>query len=229
MNLQKLLYIAGVPAAYQLTALAALEHARTRASGLLWHKIKCRYGRAPTLGAALPWSAERLPVSLAQYDIAPMVNITANGDNAPWGADGKPASGQWLNADPASDEYAQAVASCYWCEGQHPRSAKARRAWYRRNAGEHEAWARGMPITTAAPTVWQGGGDGATVKVLRSGDAWQLIATRKLIGPLVLHIRVGYEIDNVVREDGTQLWYPVPGADLRAPVTWSVLPGWEGA
>lgn len=39
-------------------------------------------------------------------------------------------------------------------------------------------------------------------------------------------VRVGYEISNLWREsDGAQLWFPIPGADLRAPVTWSVLPG----
>lgn len=39
-----------------------------------------------------------------------------------------------------------------------------------------------------------------------------------------LNVRVGYEIDNVFR-DGVQQWYPIPGYDLRAPLTYSVLPG----
>ena len=39
-----------------------------------------------------------------------------------------------------------------------------------------------------------------------------------------MRVRIGYEIDNVMRDDGTQLWFPIPGHDLRAPITWSVIP-----
>lgn len=39
--------------------------------------------------------------------------------------------------------------------------------------------------------------------------------------------RIGYEIDNLW--NGTeQAWYPIPGHELRAPLTWSVLPGRGG-
>lgn len=40
-----------------------------------------------------------------------------------------------------------------------------------------------------------------------------------------MRVRIGYEIDNVMRDDGTKLWYPISGHDLRAPITWSVIPG----
>ena len=35
----------------------------------------------------------------------------------------------------------------------------------------------------------------------------------------------GLAIYNGLRDDGTQLWYPISGHDLRAPITWSVIPG----
>lgn len=223
MNLLKHLQAAGVPDHYHPAALEALEHARERAQGLTWAKWRVRLFKAGQIAKLLPWSAERLVdvrPDLADWDIAPMVNITAHGDNVPWvetPEGGRPAPGQWL--DPAD---AQAVAANYWLPGTHPRSPESRKAWYRRNAGEYRAWRLGVPVDLSTGVqVWRGNGS----TVYRCGDAWQVIAQDKLLFIPVV-VRIGYEISNLWREsDGVQLWFPIPGADLRAPVTWSVLPG----
>ncbi|OYD50725.1 hypothetical protein [Acidovorax kalamii] len=223
MNYIKHLRAAGVPDHYHPAAIAALEGARDRARGLTWAKWRVRLFKAGKIARLLPWAAERLVdvrPDLADWDIAPMVNITAHGDNVPWvetPEGGRPAPGQWL--DPVD---AQAVAANYWLPGTHPRSTESRKAWYRRNAGEYRAWSLGVPVDLSTGVqVWRGNGS----TVYRCGDAWQVIAQDKfLLIPVV--VRVGYEISNLWREsDGAQLWLPIPGADLRAPVTWSVLPG----
>ena len=37
--------------------------------------------------------------------------------------------------------------------------------------------------------------------------------------------RVGYGIDNIwVESSNEQAWYPIPGYELRAPLTWSSIP-----
>ncbi len=229
MDYLKHLAAAGVPATLYGTAAAALDQARERIKGLTLAKWRVRLFRAGEISRLLPWSAERLidvRPDLAAWDIAPMVNITAHGDNAPWQETpqgGRPVPGRWLNPDPTSDEYRQAVAANYWCPGEHPRSAKSRKAWYRRNAGEYAAWARGMPIDLSAGVqVWRGNG----VTVRRCGDAWQIVAAWKLLGLVPMVTRIGYELDNVwVERTGEQAWYPLPGFELRATVTWSVLPG----
>lgn len=218
MNFIKHLQAAGVPDRYHPAAIASLEGARQRARGLLWAKWRVRLFKAGKIAKMLPWHAERLidvRPDLAAWDIAPMGNITAHGDNVPWPG-GRPAPGAWMEDTP------EARAANYWCKGEHPRSQKSRKAWYRRNAGEHEAWSRGMPVDLAnGAQVWRGNGSTA----YRCGDAWQVIARDKILFIPVL-VRVGYEISNLWREsDGAQLWFPIPGADLRAPVTWSVLPG----
>ncbi len=218
MNIIKHLRAAGVPDHYHQAAIAAMEGARKRARGLLWAKWRVRLFKAGKIAKILPWNAERLMdvrPDLAAWDIAPMLNITAHGDNVPWPG-GRPAPGAWLDDTP------EARAANYWCKGEHPRSQKSRKAWYRRNAGEYEAWSRGMPVDLASGAqVWRGNGS----TVYRCGDAWQVIAQDKLLFiPAV--VRIGYEISNLWREsDGAQLWFPIPGKDLRAPVTWSVLPG----
>lgn len=223
MNLLKHLQAAGVPDHYHQTALEAMEGARERAQGLTWAKWRVRLFEAGKIARLLPWSAERLVdvrPDLADWDIAPMLNVTAHGDNVPWvetPEGGRPAPGQWL--DPAD---AQAVAANYWLPGAHPRSTESRKAWYRRNAGEYRAWRLGVPVDLSTGVqVWRGNGS----TVYRCGDAWQVIAQDKLLFIPVV-VRVGYEISNLWRKsDGAQLWFPIPGADLRAPITWSVLPG----
>lgn len=228
MRFLEYLIRAGVPGHLHQVAIGALEDARQRAKGLTWAKWRVRIFKAGKIADMLPWDAERLidlRPDLAAWDIAPMTNITAHGDNVPWVStpDGwRPAPGRWLNEDPVSDEYQQAVAACYWCDGEHPRSKTARKAWYRRNAGEHEAWARGKSVNVMNARAWHGPG----VVVYECDGAWQINAADKWLGVVPVKVRIGYEISNVWREsDGAQLWFPIPGKDLRAPVTWSILPG----
>lgn len=226
MNLQNLLQAAGVPAHLHPEAIASLQDAERRARGLLWHKLKVRLFRAKKIAKLIPWEAERLidvRPDLADWDIAPAVNITAHGDNAGWvmTPDGsRPAPGRWINQDPASEEYRNAVASNYWCEGEHPRSEASRKAWYRRNAGEYRAWRLGLPVDLGSVQTWQANG----TAVYRCGDAWEIVAQDKWLGIIPVRVRVGFEIDNLF-QGGVQAWYPIAGHELRAPVSWSVLPG----
>ncbi|QMV74135.1 hypothetical protein HS961_15525 [Comamonas piscis] len=230
MNIAKLIAKTTLPASLQADAVAALQDAEKRARGLLWAKCKVRLFKAGKISKMLTWESERLidvRPDLLDWDVAPMINITAHGDNVPWDpATGKPEPGQWLNKDPNSEEYKQAVAANYWCPGEHARSDKSHKAQYRRNAGEGRAYRLGMPVDVSAGPdavqVWRNGDD--TIQLRRCGDAWQLTAFRPLLGRFGLNVRVGYEIDNVFR-DGVQQWYPIPGYDLRAPLTYSVLPG----
>lgn len=226
MDLESLLTQAGVPARLLPEALESLETARARSSGLLLSKWKVRLFKAGKIARMIPWSAERLVdvrPDLADWDIAPAVNTTAHGDNAPWvmTPDGyRPAPGRWLNQDPASQEYRGAVAANYWCKGEHPRSEASRKAWYRRNAGEYRAWRLGCPVDLDEVQTWSANG----VTVYRCGAAWEIVAQDKWLGFIPVRVRVGFEIDNLF-QGGVQAWYPIAGHDLRAPVTWSVLPG----
>ena len=228
MNTPELLARSGVPAELRADAVRCIDEAKSRATGLLWHKVKVRYLRAPEIADLLPWGAERLidvRPDLADWDVAPMVNITAQGDNAPWiptPDGGRPAPGRWLNSDPASDEYQNAVEANYWLPGTHPRSPESREAWYRRNGGEYRAWRLGCQVDLA-DGVHTWAADGVTV--MRCGGAW-LVKHSRSFGPLVLETRCGYEIDNL-QVAGRQAWYPVAGHDLRAPVTWSTVPRWR--
>lgn len=226
MNLQNLLRSAGVPAHLHREALDSLADAERRARGLLWHKLKVRLVRAKKIAEMIPWHLDRLidvRPDLADWDVAPMVNITAQGDNAPWvmTPDGyRPAPGRWMSQDPESEEYKQAVAANYWCEGEHPRSTKSRKAWYRRNAGEYRAWRLGAPVDIDDVQAWYANG----VTVYQCGAAWEIVAQDKWLGIIPVRVRIGYEIDNLF-QNGVQAWYPIAGHDLRAPVSWSVLPG----
>lgn len=231
MNLQHALTVAGVPDHLHAEALDCLEGAEQRAKGLLLAKLKVRLLKAGKIARLLPWGAERLVdvrPDLADWDIAPMVNITAHGDNGPWEGDpGRPVAGYWLNPDPESAEYREAVAANYWCPGEHPRSRKSRKTWYRRNGGEFLAWRRGLPVmATTAPVVWTGQQGDLWVKVCRSNDLWIVITQRRVVCSWGLKTRHGYEIDNVFGgQYAPQLWYPAPGFELRAPVAWSTVPG----
>lgn len=237
MNIARLLAIAGVPPHLHPEAVACIELADQRSRGLLWHKIKARFFRAGKIAKAMQWHHHRLTDARpewADWDIAPMLNITGHGDNGPWifpeGGDistGRPIQDYWLDPDPQSADYQEAVAKCYWCPGHHPRSAKARKAWYRRNAGEYRAWRLGLPVNTATKlAVWTGEQGSTTVTVCRSGGAWLIKSSRKVLGKLYIKTRVGFEVDNVFSgQYDPQMWYPLPGIELRAPVTWSVMPG----
>lgn len=237
MNTLKALILAGVPEYLHAEALASLALAKTRNRGLTLHKLKVRLFRAGKIADMLPWEAERLldvRPDLADWDIEPMTNITCNGDHLPWvfTPDGRlPAPGRWLNPDPTSAEYQEAVSdpiSQKYFSGAHPRSPEARKAWYRRNGGAYLAWKRGMPVPEHTPPErWQGGDGKTTVTVTRSGAAWVIASCTKLVGPLVLTRRDGFEIDNAYWRDGTQSWHPAEGHDLRACATWGFRIRWR--
>ena len=45
------------------------------------------------------------------------------------------------------------------------------------------------------------------------------------LGNLAWVTRVGYEIDNIwVESSNEQAWYPIPGYERRAPLTWPSIP-----
>lgn len=235
MNHSTHLQIASVPEDLHSEALDSLARAEQASEGLTKAKLKTRLLMAGKIAKALPWDAERLldvKPEWAQHDIAPMLNITAQGDNGPWvdtQDGGRPVSGYWLDPNPGSEEFQHAVGKCYWRPGHHPRSFEARKAWYRRNGGEHLAWQRGQAINTADPVQeWAGQHGKLQVTVVRSGSAW-IIKTRKLLlGKLVLTGRYGFEADNVFCGPGrTQAWFPVPGVELRAPATWGARLRWQ--
>ena len=225
------LTLAGVTAALHAQALASVASAQAACQGLLWHKLKARWFKAGKIAEALAWEDERLcqvRPDLARLDIAPVINVTAHGDNGPWTPDGsRPLSNYWRNSDPASAEYAEAVAANYWLPGAHPRSKESRKAWYRRNAGEYEAWARGAVIDPANGfEIWRGSDGKNSAVAWRCCGAWLVKTSTRLLGPLHINGRHGYEIDNVFSGDYTaQMWWPIDGYALRAPVTWSTLPG----
>ena len=233
MNTLKALILAGVPEHLHAEALASLALAKERSLGLDWHKTKVRLFRAGKVADMLPWEAERVldvRPDLADWDIEPMVNITCNGDHAPrvQTPDGyRPAPDRWLNPDPSSEEYREACAdpiSQRYFGGAHPRSHAARKMWYRRNGGAYLAWKRGIPIAEHTPPEhWQGSDGKTTVTVTRSGNVWIVASSTKLLGPLTITRRDGFEVDNVYWLEGVQSWYPIPGHDLRAPATW----GWR--
>lgn len=238
MNIIDYLTRAGVPAHYHAAALASIESARDRAKGLLLHKLKVRLLKAGELAKLMTWEHERLidvDKALLTYDVAPMQNIPLLGDFLAWkgsAANGTLTSGQYLNKDPESAEYKDGVAINKWTRGKHVRSYESHKGAIRRNGGEGEAWIRGLPVTLADWTAPWVTADGK-VKVFRNGNAWLIVAQDKY-GPIPIKVRIGYEIDNVMGlqkgEAGgdmklTQLWHPLPGYELRAPVTWSVLPG----
>jgi hypothetical protein len=225
------LTLAGVPQEMHAEALASVALAKQRSSGLTWAKWKVRLFKAGKIADLLDWNDERLCIKhpeLCDWDIAPMLNVTAHGDNGPWAPDGsRPLSGYWLDADPESADYQAAVEANYWAKGTHPRSKESRRAWYRRNAGEYEAWARGAVIDPANGfEIWRGERGRTRVIVWQCSGAWLVKTSFRLVGDLAINTRRGYEIDNVFSGDYTpQMWWPVPGYELKAPVTWSTVPG----
>jgi hypothetical protein len=236
-QLTEYLALAGVPDGLHAQVIDCMAEARKRSAGLTWAKWRTRLFRAGKIAKAMPWEANRLidvRPDWADSDIAPMLNITGHGDNGDWvdtPEGGRPDPDRWLNQDPASEDYQQAVAHCYWSRGHHPRSTKARKAWYRRNGGEYRAWRLGMPVGEDSRR-WTYHSDKLTVEVANSGDAWIINARRKLLGKLWWDTRCGFEVDNVFQRsvfDGVtivQAWYPIPGHELRAPVTWSKVPAW---
>lgn len=234
VQIAELLQAAGVPPTLWPEAQASIDKARAATGGTLgamtWRKHYVRLFRAGKIAKLLPWTANRLldvDPDMAEWDIAPMLNITANGDNVQWAETpdgGRPNPNSWMSVDPESVDYRAAVDACYWAPGCHPRSPEARKAWYRRNACEFIAWELGCPVGTNVQE-WTANG----ITVLRSGDAWQIHGAVPLLGPLKLKIDIGYEVANVfakVNGKWVQGWYPLPGYELRACVVWMRHPVW---
>ena len=226
------LTLAGVPESLHAEAQASLEAADERSAGLTWAKWKVRLFKAGKIADLLDWNDERLCIKhpeLCDEDIAPVDNITCNGDMIPWAPDGsRPLRSYWLSQDPASDDYKAAVAANHrYCPGQHPRSRASRKAWYRRNAGEYKAWRLGAAIDPARGfEIWRGTDGKNTATAWRCCGAWCVSHSQKIIGTLYLNSRKGFEIDNIFCGDySPQMWWPISGYQLRAPVTWSVLLG----
>lgn len=229
------LQLAGVPPTLWPDAQASIDKARAAYGWSLgWMTLRkhfVRLFRAGKIADLLAWEDNHLTdkhPGLAGWDIAPMLNITSNGDNVEWRETplgGRPDPDSWLNPDPTSDEYQRAVAACYWAPGAHPRSPEARKAWYRRNACEYAAWELGCPVG-AGVQGWTDNG----ITVLRSGDAWQIRGTAKWLGPIRLKVYIGYEVGNIFAKPNgkwVQRWYPLPGYELRACVAWAVYPTWS--
>lgn len=231
MDYFKYLKLAGVPQDLHRQAVASFEKAKRQSKGLIWIKLKGRIFLAKEIAKAIPWEGERLldyKPEWKQYDVAPMININANGDNNPWvetPEGGRPQPGRFLNKNPNSLEYVVATKSNYWKKDTHPRSEEARVAWYRRNAGEFSAYERGESVSfDVKPIIYKGEG----VTVYNSGPAWMILVKKRLIGKLVWETRLGFEIDNLWSETANaQAWYPIPGAQLKAPVTNSSIPQWS--
>ena len=231
-SIEKCLALAGVPENLWSSAQAAIDSARASTGGtlgaLMWRKQWVRLFQAGKIAKILPWGANHLievRPDLAEWDIAPMLGITANGDTVEWIGTpdgGRPNPNSWMNTDPSSAEYQRAVAANYWLPGRHPREEASRKAWYRRNACEYVAWQRGMPVGDAVQE-WKANG----ITVLRSGDAWQIDGVCKWLGPLSMKIDIGYEVGNVfgaVNGRRVQCWYPLPDHELRACAVWMIYP-----
>lgn len=230
-NFDKYLSIAGVPVEHWEEFYQCMDDADYSSDGLVLKKWKVRIFKASKIAKMLSWENNRLievAPDLEDWDIAPMKNITANGDHVQWDAVG-PIEDSWLNPDPESDEYKEAVAANYWAKGTHPRSLKSRKAWYRRNAGEFLAYKLGEKIDLSSGVdYWKGSTKDVFVEVYHCNGVYQFILQKKFIGNFGLTYRFGYEIGNIWWIHGgppRQGWFPIDGYDLKAPVTWSVLPG----
>ena len=230
MIVNSILELAGVPTGLRAEALLCFEQSKQRQPSHL-RKHWVRLMKAGKIASLLDWGDNRLidkHPELADWDIAPVLNVTCNGDNGPWIVDetgqGKPYENSWLDRDTASVEYALACQRNYWLMGHHPRSPEARKAWYRRNACEYMAWSKGMPIDPAMPMQeWTENG----VTVLKCGRVWQAKGTLQILGPLRWKFDIGYEVGNVfarINNRWVQSWYPLPGYELRACVCWVVYP-----
>lgn len=227
MEQREILKRAEVPDDLVQQALDSIARAELATDGLNLHKLKTRLVMPAKISKALPWDAERLldvRPEWAKYDVAPMKNISCNGDNGPWvhtPEGGRPVTHYWLNPDPESEEYKLAVSKCYWCPGHHPRSREAREAWYRRNGGEYLAYQRGVLADPSQPVVqYRMETKNLHAVVTCNNGAWIIAQRRKLAGKLLLTKRHGYEVDNVFCGPGlSQVWFPIQDYALKAPAT----------
>ena len=237
MNIVKALQVAGVPEKHYKAATASIELASKRAEGLLLHKMNVRYLKAKKISKILQWEDERLCVKYpkyAEYDIAPMKNITCNGDHLPWKntpEGGRPDPDAWMNKDTNSLEYQEAVmneTSLRYFNGNHPRSRKAREMWYRRNGGEYAAWERGQVIRPSEGFERWTGTQGSTQVIVTHADGAWIIRMSEKHGPFRVNSRIGFEVDNVYcGTHSPQAWFPIDGYELRGCATHSVMLGKE--
>lgn len=224
MNILEYLTRAGVPAHYHADAIASIESARDRASGLLWIKFVARYIKAGNMARAVVdrkvVRASDANPDFARYDVEPVANINAFGDNAV----GLVGENVYVQTE-GSPEYLASCKRNYWTTPKHtvwPGTYESVKAQYRRNGGAAEAYARGEVVFPEVCQSWEADG----VKVYHSPGIWQIVTKDKWLGFIPVRIRIGYEIDNVVNvEKKTAKWTPFAGRPLRAPVTWSVRPG----
>ena len=232
MDIKKYLIHAGVEEEFHTAAQNAINLAKKRNKGSTWAKWKVRLFKTGKISKLIPWEAERLidvRPDLADWDVAPMINITSHGDNMPWEMTphgGRPVPNVWLNKDPASEEYKSAVQANYWGKGEHPRSKKSVKAWYHRNAGEYLAWKNGISVDlTNGVKTWHNADSKLHTTIYNIDDAWEVLVKKKIFGKLCVDIRIGFEIDNIFNI-GTkvQTWFPINGHDLRAPAVWSSVP-----
>lgn len=206
----------------------SLEDAKDSARGLLWHKIVARYFMAGKLARIIVDNkvtrVSDIEPKYRKYDVARAKNINAFGDNAEWDETG-PLDTNVYNFPEGSLEYDKAIQRNYWLKGVFPGDFKAVKAWYRRNAGEQEAVDRGVVVPnklTPENVTYRQAGD---IQIYECNEAWQVIAKDKLWGFIPVKIRIGYEIDNLFDpKTGLQMRYALDGEQLKAPVTWSVLP-----
>lgn len=234
MKVEDILDIAGVTDPIRREQAAWCLHlAEKRKKGLLLHKIKVRLFRAGKIAKLIPWGMDRLidvRPDLASWDIEPVTKITAQGDKGEWGPGpdgGRPIEGEWLNPDPESAEYKLACETNHYSPGLHPRSVKSRTRWYRRNGGAHEAYMRGEIVyPILGHEVFKGSRGRHEVELWRCGGVFLVKVKTKIIGNFGLRSRKGFEVDNVFSGVySPQAWFPIPGYELRAPLTWSVMPG----
>ena len=231
-NLEKALALAKVPNELWESCKASVQQSVKDQSSIIKKQL-VRFFFAGWIARQIPWEGERLldyRPDKAWMDIAYAYNITANGDNGPWVIhNGVPQSrgSFWLDPDPESKEYRHAVSQCYWSPGNHPRSYKARKAWYRRNACEQEANSNGAALDLNLKLEqWHSDGD-EPVSVYRLGDVWQVTAKRRVIGKLCVTTYRGYELSNVFTPSGEQSWWFFDGATPMANVCAVSIPSWE--
>lgn len=224
-NVYKFLTLCSVPPSLHPFAIKSLEEAKLRSKHLNLKKWYTRLFKAKAISELLQWEDNRLidvKSSWARHDIAPVQNITANGDNIPWLSMTQAYQDAYLNKNPRSEEYKEAVKSNYWCKGEHPRSKKSRKAWYRRNGGEYLAWTLGRAITPhkhqTLQKSWKFSNKKYRIEIIEQEGVWQINAKRRWLGPVWLDYRLGYELDNAAG------WLPMEGFEFRATLVWTIVP-----
>ena len=226
MRFKSIIQKSTIPDDLKLQAIQSLKDCRIKSKGSIWKKWKVRLFKHKWIAKQLKWETNRLieiRPDLLDMDIEPVTKVSCNGDNGEWnGNPGFPIEDSWMNQDPISEDYLKAVKSCYWSKGNHPRSTKAREAWYLRNAGAGYVYRIGCPVDETEGLKIYRVKDGRTEAVIfKSGNAWQMHIHVKLFGKLSWFRRIGYEVDNVY--SGTiapQAWFAIPGYILKAPVSW---------